>query len=145
MGDISEIQAAKKWIYDSLVANTDITGVVGTRIYASVADASVSAVYPRIVYNFIAGTDVDGLGVNRILSLPLFQVVVTTDRPPTTAVRTVDKRITDVLGTAVHVASGDWFFSARREQPIDRVFTDSASRNFYSLGGLFRLYIGDAV
>jgi hypothetical protein len=145
VGDISEIQAAKKWIYDSLVANADITGVVSTRIYSSVADSTVSAVFPYIVYTFIAGTDVDGLGVNRILSLPLFQVLVVSDRSPDTNVRRVDKRISDVLGVAVHQASGDWFFSARREQPIDRVFTDSASRNFYSLGGLFRLYIGDAV
>ena len=142
MGDISEIQAAKKWIYDSLAANADVTGVVSTRIFASVADATISAVYPHIVYSFIAGTDVDGLGTNRILSLPLFQVVVNTDRSPTAAIRKVDKRITDILGVAVYQLSGDWYFSARREQPIDRVFTDSASKNFFSLGGLFRLYIG---
>ena len=142
MGDISEIQAAKKWIYDSLAANSDITGVVSTRIYSSVADATVLTVYPYIVYSFIGGTDVDGLGTNRILSLPLFQVVVNTDRSPTADIRKVDKRITDVLGVAVYVSSGDWYFSARREQPIDRVFTDSASKNFFSLGGLFRLQIG---
>lgn len=145
MGNVSEIQQAKKWIYDSLYANSDILAAIGTRIFASVADASSTAVFPYILFTFLAGTDVDGLGTNRLLSRPLFQVIVVSNRSPDTTIRKVDKRIDDVLGVAVYVASGDYYFTARREQPVDRVYTDSASQNFYSLGGLFRLYIGRTV
>jgi hypothetical protein len=142
VGNVSEIQQAKKWIYDSLVANSDITGVVSTRIFSGVADSFQSPGWPYIIYGFLGGTDIDGLGVNRIFSRPLFQVIVVSNTSPNADVRKVDKRIDDVLGVAVNVASGDYYFSARREQPVDRVFTDAAGKNFYSLGGLFRLWIG---
>lgn len=142
MGNVSEIQQAKKWIYDSLVANSDITGVVSTRIFSGVGDSFQSPGWPYVLYTFLGGTDRDGLGVNRILSFPLFQVIAVDNKSPDTNLRKVDKRIDDVLGVAVHQLSGDYYFSARREQPIDRVFTDPTGKNFYSIGGLFRLYVG---
>jgi hypothetical protein len=142
MADVSEIQQAKKWIYDSLVANTDITSVVSTRIFSGVANSFVSPGWPFILYTFLASTDVDGLGTNRIFSKPLFQIIVVSDKSPDANVRKVDKRIDDILGVAVTQLSGDYYFTARREQSVDRVFTDPAGKNYYSLGGLFRLYIG---
>lgn len=87
MGNVSETQQAKKWIYDSLVANTDITGVVSTRVFSGVADSFQSPGWPYIIYTFLAGTDVDGLGVNRIFSKPLFQVIVVSNVSPDTNVR----------------------------------------------------------
>jgi hypothetical protein len=142
MADVSEIQQAKKWIYDSLVASSDITGVVSTRIFAGVANSFVSPGWPFILYTFLASTDVDGLGTNRIFSKPLFQIIVVSDKSPDANVRKVDKRIDDILGVAVTQLSGDYYFTARREQSVDRVFTDPTGKNYYSLGGLFRLYIG---
>ena len=145
MGDVSEIQQAKAWIYNALHANSDIVAACSTRIYDTVVPVPLaSRVYPLIVYNFMGGLDVDGLGTNRLQSQPLFQVRVVTDvYPIPTVVRTLDKRITDVLGVAVYQLSGDWYFTARREQPIDRFEFDTATGKHYAnLGGLFRLFIG---
>lgn len=152
MGDVSEIQQAKAWIYATLFANVDIAAAVGTRIYSDyVPEPPANRVYPYIVYNFMGGVDVDGLGTNRLQSQPLFQVRVVTNGTngngrPTTTDRRVDKRITDVLGTAVHQLSGDFYFTARREQPIDRAELDAATgKQYHNLGGLFRLWIGRSV
>lgn len=147
MGDVTETQQAKKWIYDSLSANADIAAAVGTRIYDSyVPAAPASRVYPYVIFNFMGGSDIDALGVSRLLSTPLFQVRVVCEGRPTANTRLVDRRITDVLGTAVYQLSGDWYFTARREQPIDRPELDAATgKNYHSLGGLFRLYIGRTV
>lgn len=148
MGDVTEVQQAKAWIYTALHANSDIVGAVGTRIYDAVVPVpAASRVYPLIVYNFMGGPDVNALGTSRLQSQPLFQVRVVTDiYPIPTIVRTLDKRITDVLGVAVYQSSGDYFISARREQPIDRNELDSATGKHYAnLGGLFRLYIGRTV
>ena len=142
MGNVSEIQQAKKWIYDSLVANTDITGVVSTRIFAGVADSFQSPGFPYVIYTFLAGSDVDGLGTNRIFSRPLFQVIAVDNKSPDTNLRKVDKAIDNVLQVAVHQLSGDFYFTARREQPVDRTFTDPAGKSFYSIGGLYRLWVG---
>lgn len=147
MGDVSEIQQAKAWIYTALHNNADIAAAVGTRIYDSyVPGTPASRVFPYIVFNFMGGNDVDALGTSRLLSQPLFQVRVVCEGRPTATVRKVDKRISDVLGVAVYQLSGDWYFTARREQPIDRPELDTATgKQYHNLGGLFRLYIGSTV
>jgi hypothetical protein len=144
VGDVSEIQQAKKWIYDSLHANSDIAAAVSTRIYDSyVPDPPASRVFPYVLFNFMGGIDVDALGTNRLLSQPLFQVRVVCEGRPDATVRKIDKRIDDVLQFAVYQLSGDYYFSARREQPIDRPEFDAATGKHYgNCGGLYRLYIG---
>jgi hypothetical protein len=142
--DTTEVQQAKKWIYDALHGNSDIAAAVSTRIYSGRAPGSpASRVFPYIIFNFQGGTNVNGLGTVRLLARPLFQVRVVTKGDPTAAVRKVDKRIDDVLGTAVYQPSGDYYFTAEQEQPIDREETDLATGDVYwNLGGLYRLYIG---
>jgi len=147
MGDISEIQQAKKWIYDSLHAETYIESQVGTRIYADfVPEPPANRVYHYIIYNFMGGLDVDALGTSRLLSQPLFQIRVVNDGRPTAVTRKIDKRIDEVFQNAVYQLSGDWYFSARREQPIDRPeFDASTGKHYANIGGLYRLYIGRTV
>ncbi|MEK6281876.1 MAG: hypothetical protein AABN95_16100 [Acidobacteriota bacterium] len=147
MGDISEVQQAKAWIYTVLAANSDIASACGTRIYDSyVPGAPASRTYPFVIFNFMGGNDINALGTSRLLSTPLFQVRVVCEGRPTATIRLVDKRISDVLGVAVYQLSGDWYFTARREQPLDRPELDAATgRQYHNLGGLFRLYIGRTV
>ena len=143
MPDVSEVQQAKKWIYDKLSANADITAAVGTNIYADTVPVS-----PRparyILYNLMAATDTDGLGTNRIITSALFQVrQVNTGAPDTTA-RRVDKRIDEVLQVQVHQLSGDFYYSSRREGVVDRAEYDSANVRYHNLGGLYRVWIYEA-
>lgn len=147
MGDVSEIQQAKKWIYDSLSANSDIAAAVATRIYDSyVPEPPANRTFPYVLFNFMGGADVDALGTNRLLSQPLFQVRVVCEGRPNATVRKVDKRIDEILQNAVYQQSGDWYFSARREQPIDRPELDaSTGKHYANIGGLYRLYIGRTV
>lgn len=141
MGDVSELQQAKKWIKAVLAANDEITAVVSTRIYADQAGSPL--IFPYILFNYLAGTDVQGLGTARQITKPLFQVRIVTDGPPDANARKVDKRIDDVLQAAVYQLSGDWYFTARREQPVDRHEFDKANnKHYYNLGGLYRLTIG---
>jgi hypothetical protein len=144
MGDITEIQQAKKWIYDSLVANTDIAAAVSTRVYADyVPEPPANRTYPYIVFDFLGGTDRKGVGRQRLLTVPLFQVRVVTQGRPDTVARKIDKRIDDILQNAANQPSGDYYFSSEREQPVDRPETDQSSGlKYHNLGGLFRLYIG---
>jgi hypothetical protein len=147
VGDVTELQQAKAWIYAALFANADIQAAVDSRIYADyVPVPPTSRTYPYILFNFMGGTDVDALGTSRLFSEPLFQVRVVCEGRPTPAVRLVEKRIDDVLQVAVYQQSGDFYFSSRREQPIDRPELDSATNKQYSnLGGLYRLWIGRTV
>jgi hypothetical protein len=150
VGDVSEIQQAKAWIYTALSTNVEIAARVSTRIFADfVSEPPANRVFPYILYEFLGGTDVDGLGTNRILSFPLFQVRVVTNGTngngrPTAADRLVEKRIDTVLQNAVHQLSGDYYFSARREQPINRYELDTTTgKQYANIGGIYRLFIGD--
>lgn len=147
MGNVSEIQQAKKWLYDALHGNSDIAAAVSTRIYDGyVPEPPASRVFPYILFDFISGIDVDALGVSRLATKPLFQVRVVGEGRPTTTTRLVDKRIDDVLGVATYQASGDFYFTAWREQPVDRhEFEPSTGKHYHNLGGLFRLFIGRTV
>ena len=140
MGDVSEIQQAKKWIYDKLSANVDIAAAVGTNIFADTIPVS-----PRpgryILYNLMAATDVDGLGTNRLITSALFQVRQVNVGAPDTTARRVDKRIDDVLQVQVSQLSGDFYYSSRRESVVDRAEYDSANVRYHNLGGLFRIWI----
>lgn len=147
MGDVDEIEQAKKWIYDSLSGNSEITAVVSTRIYSDyVPEPPANRTYPYVLYNFMGGTDIDGLGTFRLATQPLFQIREVIEGRPTTAARKVAKRIDDVLRIAVYQPSGEFYFTARREQPVNRVEYDSATgKNYTNLGGLYRLFIGRTV
>lgn len=147
MGDVSEIEQAKKWIYDSLVGNSEITAVVSTRIFSDyVPEPPANRTYPYILYEYLGGNDVQGLGVARQGSSALFQIRVVTDGRPVTASRKVDKRIDDVLRITVYQPSGEFYFTAEREQSVNRPETDAATgKRYHNLGGLFRVWIGRSV
>lgn len=142
--DVTEIQQAKAWLYSVLHGNSYIASQVATRIYDSyVPEPPANRVYPYVLFNFMGGTDVDGLGTNRLQSQPLFQVRVVNEGRPTAVTRRLDKEIDLALQNAVYQPSGDYYFSARREQPIDRSELDAASGKYYAnIGGLYRLFIG---
>lgn len=139
MGNVTEVQQAKKWIYDKLSANADITTAVGTSIFADSVPTPRPTRY--ILYNLMAATDVDGLGTNRIITSALFQVRgVNTGTPDTTA-RLLDKRIDDVLQVQVSQLSGEFYYSSRRESVVDRPEYDAANVRYHNLGGLYRVWI----
>jgi len=145
--DVTEAQESKRWLYSVLHGDTYIESQVADRIYDSyVPEDPEDREFPYILYNFMGGLDIDALGTNRLLSQPLFQVRVVCEGRPDAAVRKVDKRIDDVLQNTVYQPSGDYYFSARREQPVDRSEMDTSTGKYYSnLGGLYRLYIGRTV
>jgi hypothetical protein len=140
--EVGEIQEAKNWIRDVLAANSDITAAVSTRIFADHYPGSASdRTYPYILYNTMAATDVQGLGTTRQSTDALFQVRAVCQGAPNSTAKLLDKRINDVLQLAVHQQSGDYYFSARRVQAVDRPEYDSASNRYHNLGGIFRVWI----
>lgn len=147
MGDVSEIEQAKAWIYAALSGNAEIAAVVSTRIFSDyVPEPPANRTYPYILYEYLGGNDVQGLGTARQGSSALFQIRVVTDGRPVTASRKVDKRIDDVLRITVYQPSGEFYFTAEREQSVNRPETDAATgKRYHNLGGLFRVWIGRSV
>ena len=141
MGHVAEVQQAKKWIYDKLSANSDIATAVGTNILTRVPNPRPAR---YIIYNLMAGSDIKGVGKNRQATSALFQVRQVNVGDPDTTARLVDKRLDDVLQITADDLSGDYYFSADREQPIDRPEYDAAGVLYSNVGGLYRVWIRKA-
>lgn len=144
MGDISEIQQAKKWIYDSLLANSDIAAAVSTRIYADyVPEPPADRTFPYCLYDVLAAPARQGLGHNRLQTVGKFQIRVVIEGRPNAAARKLGKRVDDVFQNASNVLSGDYYFSSIQDQEIDRHEHDAGTdKHYHNLGGIYDVFIG---
>lgn len=139
--DVTEVQQAKKWIYDKLSANVDIAAAVGTNILTRVPTPRPAR---YILYNYMAGSDIRGVGKNRQATSALFQIRQVNIGHPDATARLVDKRLDNVLQLTADDLSGDYYFSANREDPVDRPEYDAANVLYSNLGGLYRVWIRKA-
>lgn len=141
--DVSELQQAKKWIYDSLLANSEIAAVVSTRIYDGyVPEPPASRVFPYCLFDLLAAPARQGLGHHRLQTVGKFQIRVVIEGRPDATTRKVGKRIDDVFQAAGNVVSGDYYFSSIQDQEIDRPEFDSATgKHYHNLGGIYDVYI----
>ena len=141
MANVSGVQQAKKWIYDSLVGDSENNAIVSGRIYADRVPAGTTPVYPYELYNLMAGTDVQGVGTVRESTSALFQIRVVTSGSPDTNARKAEYRIDQVLGGAKNQISGDYMFTSWRTDPVDRAEYDQTQKLYQNIGGLYRLWI----
>lgn len=139
MGDVSGIQQAKKWIYDSLIANADIAADLGTRTYADAAPSPRPSRY--ILYNTQAASHRNAVGHAREATSALFQIRTVTTGAPTAADRKIAKRIEDIFQAANNQSSGDYRFSSICEDEIDRPEYDSTNQRYHNLGQMVRVWI----
>jgi len=140
VANVTEVQQAKKWIYDSLVADSALTAIVSTRVYTDRVPSAPT--FPYVLYNLMAGSDVQAVGTVREASTVLFQVRVVTFGSPDASARTADYRIDQVLGYAKHVLSGDFRFTSWRTDSIDRPeFDQLQNKQYHNLGGLYRVWV----
>ena len=141
MADVTGVQQAKKWIYDKLSANVDIAAAVGTNIFTSTPNPRPTR---YILYNFMGGSDIKAVGKNREATSALFQVRQVNQGTPDATARLVDKRLDDILQLTADDLSGDFYFSADRESPVDRPEYDAANVLYSNVGGLYRVWIRKA-
>lgn len=142
MANVSEVQQAKKWIYDSLLADSENNAIVAGRIYADRVPQGLTVIFPYELYNVMAGSDIQAVGTVREASSVLFQIRVVSQGAPDTNARKADYRIDQVLGQAKNQTSGDFLFTSWRTDPIDRAeFDQLQNKSYHNLGGLYRLWI----
>jgi hypothetical protein len=144
VGDVSEIQQAKQWIYDSLHADSYTASQVGTRIKDGyMPEPPADRTYPYILYDLLAAPARQGLGHNRLQTVGKFQIRAVVEGRPNAAARKLGKRIDDIFQNASNVPSGDYYFSSIQDQEVDRSEFDSATgKHYHNLGGIYDVFIG---
>lgn len=143
MANVTAIQEAKNWIYDVLSADSALTAIVSTRIYADRVPSP--GTFPYVLFNTMAATDIQAVGTVREATSALFQVRVVTYGSPDANARKADYRIDTVLGYAKNLLSGDFYFTSWRMDAVDRPEYDQLQqKQYHNLGGIYRVWITPA-
>lgn len=138
---MNEIHRAQKWIYDKLAADASVVAAVSDRIYTD--QAPEGAQLPFTLFNLQSGgVDTRGNNTRRLMALPLFQIKIVCDGPPTGDIFTAVDAIDALFQEAVTETSESTVFSARREFPINYLEPKRDSSGFFThYGGAYRLFI----
>jgi hypothetical protein len=135
----SEVSRIEGWIFARFISDVGAGGLatlVNNRI--SPYQASQGTAYPLVVYSLQAGSDVQGLGTNRVMTRPIYLAKVISRGAPNDAARSAADRIDVLLNVASSVKDG-YVFSSRRVQPISFQESDDANTIYRHVGGLFRI------
>ena len=138
---MSELNAADRWIYGALAADTALVAVVGARIYVDLAPQTTPpTATPYVVWQMQSATDLMVIGGIRVWSNAVYLV------------RGVDKSLTwggnsktmaDRIDAALHRASGTnvdgQVYACVREQAW-RMMEVSDGVVYRHSGGIYRLY-----
>lgn len=135
---MNEVIRVNEWLYTVLAADSDVTDLVGTRIYDGLAPRG--ATYPVIIFNFLTGSDVMAVGSIRVMNSGLYQVKAVAQATSYADVSPV----ADAIDSALHRASGSVgdgaILACRREQPI--VYIEQVNDLQYRhMGGLYRIQV----
>lgn len=136
----NEIVRIESWLSSRLLGDNGVGGLFGLvngRIYPYVRPQNTTL--PAVVYSYQAGSDVDGLGVNRVMTRLLYLVKVISQGAPSAAAKSAADRVEERIVVASLVKDG-YVFSGRRDQPFSLVENDTETSTVYwHVGGLFRI------
>ncbi len=140
-----ELSAVEKAIDDLACASATIAALVGTQVYSETADQD--ATEPYLIFKFLAGSDVQGIGTQRVMSAPLVLITLVYEGAATLAIRTaltaLDTLFGELVSQSVTLDTGESFrVSARREMPFKMVETDKQAQKKYThKGGKYRFEV----
>jgi len=138
---MSELNAADRWIYGALAADTALVAVVGARIYVDLAPQTTPpTATPYVVFQYQGGADLMVIGGARVWTNAVYLIrgideTLTYDGD--------SKTIADRIDAALHRGSGTnasgVVYAAVRESPF-RLTETADGKQFRHLGGLYRIY-----
>jgi hypothetical protein len=132
-----------KWLRSVLLADSQLTAIVGTRVYRRriPGDPKDGSNYPCVVINYVGGPDIKANGNILAMSDARFDVKAV-DRGITPAV--IDPaadRISAVLDGARGTATGIEVFACTRvDSAIDYFETVAGGENYWHFGHTFRVH-----
>jgi hypothetical protein len=103
--------------------------------------AKQTAVFPYCLYGFQSGQDVQGLGLVRLLTRPLYYAKLVFQGSMTSTVRTALNELDDAMGAVSVSVSEGYVISARRFSPLSYVERDPQGKPIFHKGGLYRLEV----
>jgi hypothetical protein len=149
---MNELSAVNQAIRAKLVAETEVTTVVSTRVYAD--EIPQEAALPAVVFNYVTEESEQGVGTKRQMSEIVMQIKLVVEDALTAAHRTAVNRIDTVFSelssyVVTVTGTGETFtVSARRERTngIVHMFERDAltKKKYTHRGSRHRFYVSAA-
>lgn len=138
-----ELSALDNWTRDALAAKSNLNTLVNGQIWRR--RAKQSATMPYCLFGFQSGQDVQGLGIVRLLTRPLFFVKLVFPGPSiSSAIETALDELDDAMGKVSVAVSGGYVISARRFSILDYEETSATGGQIIHRGGLYRLEVSES-
>ena len=134
----NETALVDSWISATLLASTDVTDIVSTRVYLDVAPET--AAFPFIIYQLQDSSDVRGVGTFRVMSDTLYVVKGVAAVASFALLGDLAEAIDAALNTITPEAvTGGTIIGSVRENPF-RLTEKDGGQEFRHLGGIYRIY-----
>lgn len=148
---MNELAACAAFLVRELLADSDVTDLVGQRVYDTLAPQGSQL--PCIVFSHLGGMDLNTVGSDRgrIFSRPQFVIEAVSGgeeiqgfSEADVIASALDAALTgDYRGAAGAIEVDDLNYQVsgiRREQPLRRLEDEGAVR-YYRAGGIYRLFV----
>lgn len=137
-----ELGVVDNWAHDVLAAKTNLNALVSGRIWRRAAKPG--AAFPYCLFGFQAGQDVQGLGLVRLLTRPLYFAKLVFQGSATSMIDTALNELDDAMGKVSVDVSGGYVISARRISILDYEERDASNNPIFHRGGLYRLEVSES-
>lgn len=135
----NELTRVNNYVRDALAAKSNLNTLVSGRIWRRAVKQDASL--PYCLYGFQSGQDVQGLGIVRLLTRPLYFVKLVFTGSETSAVRTALDELDEAMGYVSVAVSEGYVISARRMTLIEYDERGADSKPIFHQGGLYRLEV----
>lgn len=137
-----ELGAIDNWAHDALAAKSNLNTLVNGQIWRRAAKPG--ATKPYCLFGFQAGSDVQGLGLVRLLTRPLFFAKLIFQGSVTSEIETALNELDDAMGEVSVSVSGGYVISGRRMSILDYEERDTDNKSVFHRGGLYRLEVSES-
>lgn len=136
---VHELTSAEAWLNATLSDDSTLLGYAPGGVFADLAPDGTAT--PYVIFTLQSpGADSLTMNVVRLLTNPLYQVVVVAESSKMTAIVNAASRLDDLLKRTAGTATGGDISSCYREQPVEKTQLINTVK-WKSVGGLYRLQI----
>jgi len=125
-------------MYGVLAGDATLHALVADRIYSEVAPAD--ATFPVVVFQWMSGHDVRGVGPTRIMDDLLYLVKAIGQTKAFTDIETIANRVDVLLHAQSGAPTGGTVYGCVREEPF-KLAEDDEGISYRHLGGSYRLWV----
>jgi hypothetical protein len=125
---------ADRWLYDKLTTDSQLSAVLGGRVYADVAPQTTQ--YPLAILTLVSAQQISNLYSDKVMDVETWQIAVWTDKPSYTDIEPIADRVREIL----HKAGGTGVLAAVY-QSQQRMMEQDGDKEYKAIILEFKIFV----